>query len=251
MGALRRVVRGDLRASATRARSSSSTRSSRCPTPQSRDRMYFVFWRKGLQAGRCSTSARCPGARTARRRVTASSAGRRPPPARSVRSRASSCGAATGSSTSTTARTASQNVAPAVVGAKSIIDWSTPMARIGDRQRPLAPKTRERIRTGLKRLSTSEPGHRSGGRQPLRAAGLRPGVVGRRPAQDGDRLPVHGGRRPDLSEGTSVILRSRGPVPGAGGYAPADGHDHGPRPPALAARSAGERQRERQRARAP
>src|SRR5262249_11253800 len=43
-----------------------------------------------------------------------------------------------------------KNVAPAVVGAKSIIDWQMAMQRIGDREKPLADKTRERIRTGLK-----------------------------------------------------------------------------------------------------
>jgi DNA (cytosine-5)-methyltransferase 1 len=50
-----------------------------------------------------------------------------------------------------------QNVAPAVVGAKSIIDWQLAMTRIGDREKPLAVKTRERIRTGLRRLHTTEP----------------------------------------------------------------------------------------------
>jgi DNA (cytosine-5)-methyltransferase 1 len=50
-----------------------------------------------------------------------------------------------------------KNVAPAVVGAKSIIDWQTPMERIGDKKRPLAPKTRQRIKTGLERLQTNRP----------------------------------------------------------------------------------------------
>jgi DNA (cytosine-5)-methyltransferase 1 len=50
-----------------------------------------------------------------------------------------------------------KDAAPAVVGAKTIIDWSREMTRIGDREKPLAPKTRERIRTGLKRLATTDP----------------------------------------------------------------------------------------------
>lgn len=48
-------------------------------------------------------------------------------------------------------------VAPAVTGARSIIDWSLPAERIGDRAKPLAPKTMARIAAGLTRLQTLEP----------------------------------------------------------------------------------------------
>jgi hypothetical protein len=106
-----------------------------------------------------------------------------------------------------------QNVAPAVVGAKSIIDWTTPMARIGDRHRPLAVKTRERIRTGLKRLSTSDPVTVQVGGHLFE----RPGYARVWSVEDPLRT-VTGSQYmsvvvPKLSERTSVILRSGGQSP--------------------------------------
>lgn len=44
-----------------------------------------------------------------------------------------------------------QVVEPGWLPASSIIDWSLPAQRIGDRAKPLAPKTRERIRRGIER----------------------------------------------------------------------------------------------------
>lgn len=42
-------------------------------------------------------------------------------------------------------------IEPGWLAAESIIDWSLPAPRIGDRAKPLAPKTRERIRRGIER----------------------------------------------------------------------------------------------------
>lgn len=44
-----------------------------------------------------------------------------------------------------------QVVEPGWLPASSIIDWSLPAPRIGDREKPLAEKTRERIRRGIER----------------------------------------------------------------------------------------------------
>jgi DNA (cytosine-5)-methyltransferase 1 len=43
------------------------------------------------------------------------------------------------------------------VGAKTIIDWRIEATRIGEREKPLADKTRARIKTGLERLATTRP----------------------------------------------------------------------------------------------
>lgn len=43
---------------------------------------------------------------------------------------------------------------PAAAPAASIIDYSVPMTRIGEREKPLKPATRERIKRGLRRLAT-------------------------------------------------------------------------------------------------
>ncbi|MDF2576178.1 MAG: methyltransferase, partial [Agromyces sp.] len=44
-----------------------------------------------------------------------------------------------------------QPIEPGWLAAESIIDWSLPAPRIGDRAKPLAEKTRERIRRGIER----------------------------------------------------------------------------------------------------
>lgn len=50
-----------------------------------------------------------------------------------------------------------QPVAPAVVGAKTIIDWDLPIERIGDKSRPLAPNTRKRIKVGWENIGRRQP----------------------------------------------------------------------------------------------
>ena len=103
-------------------------------------------------------------------------------------------------------------------------------------QRPLAAKTRERIRTGLERLSTTDP-------SPSRSAGI--SSSGRGTPACG-RSTTRCGRSPAPSTWASSSRTSRaherhpphgGPVPGAGRFAQADEHDHGPRSTALASHS--------------
>jgi DNA (cytosine-5)-methyltransferase 1 len=126
------------------------------PTPQSRDRMYVIFWRKGLEAPMLDfkPTSWCDSCQQVVSGIQgwkkASPGSLRTQPGKFEWGRYGSqyvyhCPHCLG------------QVAPAVVGAKSIIDWSMPMASIGSRQRPLAPKTRERIRIGLRRLATTEP----------------------------------------------------------------------------------------------
>ncbi len=48
-------------------------------------------------------------------------------------------------------------VEPPVLPAAAAIDWTLPGTRIGDRTKPLAPKTMERIRVGLRRYASATP----------------------------------------------------------------------------------------------
>ncbi|HWE82778.1 MAG TPA: DNA cytosine methyltransferase [Gaiellaceae bacterium] len=124
------------------------------PTPQSRDRMYVVFWRKGLPAPAldfrpaswCSTCEEIvQGIQTWKR-----------PSKGSVREKVPEWGRY-GPQYLYSCPTCSSSVAPAVVGARSAIDFSIKSQRIGDRDKDLAPKTRERIKAGLRRLQTLDP----------------------------------------------------------------------------------------------
>lgn len=115
------------------------------PAPQSRDRMYVVFTRRGenrpdLQRHQRPT-AWCP---TCDETVAAVQAFKRPD-RRWGRYRAQyvyrcpkvSC--------------RNQVVEPAWLPASAAIDWTLPGTRIGDRARPLADKTRRRIAAGIAR----------------------------------------------------------------------------------------------------
>lgn len=105
---------------------------------QSRDRIYVVFWRKGLKpdlelelAGWCRRCDRATACRQAWKN------------GRTVgRYRAQYVYACT---------TCGTEVVPATQPAATIIDWTLPCPRIGDRTRPLADKTRQRILAGLQR----------------------------------------------------------------------------------------------------
>jgi DNA (cytosine-5)-methyltransferase 1 len=115
--------------------------------PQSRDRMYVVFWRRGNRApeleirprgwcGHCDREVECRQSFKAR--------GRNWPLARWGRYRAQylyTC----------TTPGCGRQVEPHVLPAASAIDWTVPGERIGDRQRPLSDKTLARIRAGLER----------------------------------------------------------------------------------------------------
>ena len=124
------------------------------PTPQSRDRMYVVFWRKGLRTPNLDfrPAAWCSGCETVVRAVQAwkpaSRGSLRTQPGMHEWGRY-------GSQYVYACPHCFQPAAPAVTGAKTILDWSLPMHRIGDR--PKAPNTRERIRGGLIRLGGLQP----------------------------------------------------------------------------------------------
>lgn len=107
------------------------------PTPQSRDRMYTIFWKRGNQApdldirppAFCPRCQKTAGAiqtwkkRTHWGRYRAQYFYRCP--------------------------TCNKEVHPFYYAAFNAIDWSIKAERIGDRKRPLRPKTLERIKYGL------------------------------------------------------------------------------------------------------
>lgn len=115
------------------------------PTPQSRDRMYVVFWRKGNKAPDLDIrpSAYCEKCGKDVGAVQAWKAGRR-------------FGRYQDQYTYSCPHCAGQ-VRPYYYCAASAIDWTLPCPRIGDRERPLKEKTLARIRAGLEKY----------GRQPL------------------------------------------------------------------------------------
>jgi DNA (cytosine-5)-methyltransferase 1 len=124
------------------------------PTPQSRDRIYIVFWRDGLPAppldfrpvSWCSCcEAVVRGVQTWK-------------PTRKGTVRAQNGmfeWGRYGIQYVYRCPECAHPVAPAVTGAKSIINWSLPMHRIADR--PKKPKTRERILYGARRVASMQP----------------------------------------------------------------------------------------------
>ncbi|MGN7977404.1 DNA cytosine methyltransferase [Microbacterium sp. 22195] len=115
------------------------------PAPQSRDRMYIVFWRQD------QASKKNPAPRLGRwtqplalclehGEIRATRAFKKKEPWGRYRAqyvyRCPECW---------------QVVEPGWLAADTIIDWSLPAPRIGDREKPLAEKTRERIRRGIER----------------------------------------------------------------------------------------------------
>ena len=111
------------------------------PTPQSRDRMYVVFWRKGNPAPDLEIRPRAWCVRCAR--LVASVQSWKPGRTfgrykRQYDYRCPAC---------------AQVVEPFYCAAANAIDWSLPTPRIGDRARPLRPKTLARIQAGLDRFA--------------------------------------------------------------------------------------------------
>ena len=111
------------------------------PAPQSRDRVYIVFWRKGNKAPELDRMQR-PRAYCPRCQIVAESE-QAWKPGRSVgRYRQQyiyihgACGTA---------------VEPGWLPAAAAIDWSLAGTKIGDRTKPLAEKTRRRIAAGIAR----------------------------------------------------------------------------------------------------
>lgn len=120
--------------------------------PQSRDRMYIVFWRKGNRAPvldirplaycqNCSADVRA--VQVFKRR------GKSWPLAQWGRYRAQYVYRCPN-------ERCHVDVEPYALPAAAVIDWSNPGERIGDRARPLAPATMARIRAGLARYAVPQ-----------------------------------------------------------------------------------------------
>jgi DNA (cytosine-5)-methyltransferase 1 len=110
------------------------------PTPQSRDRMYIVFWKKGnkkpdLKITPLSFCNRC------QRDVEAVQIWKNGRTwGKYKRQYLYGC------------PTCAAEVKPYYYAAYNAIDWSLPIERIGDRKRPLKDKTLERIKAGLSKF---------------------------------------------------------------------------------------------------
>lgn len=114
------------------------------PTPQSRDRMYVVFWKKGNHTPDLDFR---PNAFCSHCSKEVESVQRWRNPRKKFGKhkqqydyRCSSCGAI---------------VEPYYYAAFNIIDWSIPSVRIGDRSKQLSPNTIERIEHGLRKQKDS------------------------------------------------------------------------------------------------
>lgn len=119
------------------------------PTPQSRDRYYGVFWKRGNKKpdldlrpiAQCNHCGKTAGAKQTWKKTK--KWGRY---GRQYYYMCTSC---------------YREVTPFYYAAFNLIDWSIPAERIGDRKRPLKEKTMARVRYGLERY----------GRQPLIVTG--------------------------------------------------------------------------------
>jgi DNA (cytosine-5)-methyltransferase 1 len=120
------------------------------PAPQSRDRMYVVFWKKGNRRpdfDKLRPQAYCPGCDQI---VTAIQ----------VFKKAERWGRYRAQYNWRCPNTACRNqvIEPGWLPAAHAIDWSLRGERIGDRNKPLAEKTMARIRAGLEKYGeTGEP----------------------------------------------------------------------------------------------
>jgi DNA (cytosine-5)-methyltransferase 1 len=111
------------------------------PTPQSRDRMYVIFWRKGNRKPNLDFTPPAPCGPCG---VVVNALQTWKGPKRWGRYGARrqyiyTCPKCRG------------EVTPYYFAAMNAIDWSVPAERIGDRKKPLQPKTMERIRYGLEK----------------------------------------------------------------------------------------------------
>lgn len=112
------------------------------PTPQSRDRVYVVFWRKGNTPPDLDVrpAAWCPDCE---RQVEGVQSWKRPDRlvGKYRQQYVYRCGECT------------SEVWPFAAPASTAIDWTLEGQRIGDRARPLKPATMNRIREGLRRYA--------------------------------------------------------------------------------------------------
>ena len=111
------------------------------PTPQSRDRIYVVFWKKGNKAPNLEFT---PAAWCAKceRNVESLQTWKKDRTKGKYKSQYFySC------------PTCRKEVKPYYCAAANAIDWSIPVERIGDRKKPLKPKTLRRIQVGLEKYA--------------------------------------------------------------------------------------------------
>ena len=112
------------------------------PTPQSRDRLYFVAWKRGNRAPdlRIEPLAFCPkcGRDVASAQSWKNSTRRYGKYRQQYVYRCPSC---------------ATEVIPYYYAAANAIDWSLPTPRIGDRKKPLREKTIQRIAYGLEKFA--------------------------------------------------------------------------------------------------
>lgn len=117
------------------------------PTPQSRDRMYAVFWKRGQRAPNLdfTPAAWCPQCAA---NVASVQSWKKPGTVggRFDRQYLYCC------------PVCAQVVRPYYYCAANAIDWTIPNPRIGDRKQPLKEKTLQRIATGLKKFGDA-PGY--------------------------------------------------------------------------------------------
>lgn len=176
--------------------------------PQSRDRIYIVFWRKGLRPNLelelDAWCVRCDGARTVRQAWKNG---------RTIgRYRQQWVWACT---------TCGSTCEPGAEPAASIIDWQLDCPRIGDRARPLAAATRARILAGLQRygwapITTAGAGNVWEGTPGMRAKPITEPVPAQTTtAQTALATPpgflfqtAHGGRTTDLAAAHPTVCAS-------------------------------------------
>lgn len=114
------------------------------PTPQSRDRMYVMFWKKGNKSPNLDL---CP-------KAYCSCCGQEVEAIQSWKNPKRNLGNIA-NSIFTDVRDVLMRLNHIIYSAFNVIDWSKPGERIGDRKKPLAANTMKRIEWGLKRCSDS------------------------------------------------------------------------------------------------
>lgn len=115
--------------------------------PQSRDRMYVVFWRRGMRPPNLvfEPPSWCPACETL-------VDGRQTFKVRSRRKAAGRAWGRYGQQYFYTCPDCGGTVFPGAAPAEVAIDWTVPAPLIGERDTPLADATRERVRRGLERI---------------------------------------------------------------------------------------------------
>lgn len=113
------------------------------PCPQSRDRMYVVFWKKGNKAPELDFRPIAPCSKCGNKEAFQAWK----PQRRWGKYRSQYIYRCSGCNT---------EVVPYYYCAMNLIDWSVPITRIGDRKKPLAEKTIARIEHGLNKYGNSQ-----------------------------------------------------------------------------------------------